>query len=76
MRFQVLYYVHNSVLFDVLLGANNLDDKELKDVMIQEVAERITGKTPKEKREEFRIVSDYTPKGEEEVRRENAWGFE
>ncbi|XP_049347778.1 SKP1-like protein 1B [Solanum verrucosum] len=68
--------VHSSVLIDVLLAAKNLDDKELRDVMSQEVADKITGKTPKEIREEFDIVNDYTPEEEGEVRRENAWAFE
>ncbi|KAH0730588.1 hypothetical protein KY285_001491 [Solanum tuberosum] len=56
--------------------AKNLDDKELRDVMSQEVADRITGKTLEEIREEFGSVNDYTPEEEKKVRRENAWAFE
>ncbi|KAH0775053.1 hypothetical protein KY290_012190 [Solanum tuberosum] len=48
----------------------------LKEVIIQEFADRIKGKTIEEIREVFGIVNDYTPEEEEEVRRENAWAFE
>ncbi|XP_055803578.1 SKP1-like protein 1B [Solanum dulcamara] len=54
-------HVHHSVIYDVLLAANYLDDKELVDVMIQEVADRIKGRTPEEIREEFDIKNDFTP---------------
>ncbi|KAK4737785.1 hypothetical protein R3W88_001482 [Solanum pinnatisectum] len=37
--------VHHSVVYDVLLAANNLDDNLLRNVMIQEVIDRIKGKT-------------------------------
>jgi len=52
------------------------DDKQLKEVIIQEFADRIKGKPIEEIREVFGIVNDYTPEEEEEVRRENAWAFE
>ncbi|KAK4711264.1 hypothetical protein R3W88_005777 [Solanum pinnatisectum] len=66
----------HSELLDVVLAARYLDDKQLKKVIIQEFADRITGKTLEEIREVYGIVNDYTPEEEEEVRREYAWDFE
>ncbi|KAG5621351.1 hypothetical protein H5410_006569 [Solanum commersonii] len=60
----------------VLLAANCFDDKQLKEIIIQEFADRIKGKPIEEIREVFGIVNDYSPEEEEEVRRENAWAFE
>ncbi|XP_049388354.1 SKP1-like protein 1A [Solanum stenotomum] len=70
--------VDQSVLFYLLLTADSLNDKEMLDVMCQEVADRIKGKTPEEIRKEFEFVikNDFTPKEEEEIRKENAWAFE
>ncbi|KAK6797577.1 hypothetical protein RDI58_005279 [Solanum bulbocastanum] len=61
-----------SELVGVLLTANFFDDKQLKEVVIQEFADRIKGKPIEEIREVFGIVNDYTPEEEEEIRRENA----
>ncbi|XP_049382828.1 SKP1-like protein 1B [Solanum stenotomum] len=65
-----------SELVGVLLAAIFFDDKQLKEVIIQEFADRIKGKPIEEIHEVFGIVNDYTPEEEEEVRRENAWAFE
>ncbi|WMV14915.1 hypothetical protein MTR67_008300 [Solanum verrucosum] len=51
-------------------------EEGLKEVIIQEFADRIKGKPIEEIREVFGIVNDYTPEEEEEVRRDNAWAFE
>ncbi|WMV20124.1 hypothetical protein MTR67_013509 [Solanum verrucosum] len=59
-----------------ILAANFLNDKEILDMMCQEVANRIKGKTPEEIRKEFDIKNDFTPEEEEEIRKENAWAFE
>ncbi|WMV58007.1 hypothetical protein MTR67_051392 [Solanum verrucosum] len=59
-----------SELFDILLAAQSLDDKQLNEVMIQESCDRIKGKPIEEIREVFGIENDYTPTEEEEVRRE------
>ncbi|XP_060193530.1 SKP1-like protein 1B [Lycium barbarum] len=67
--------VHHSVLYDILLAANYLNDKELMDVVCQEVADRIKGKTPEEIRKEFDIKNDFTPEEEEQILQENAWAF-
>ncbi|WMV10251.1 hypothetical protein MTR67_003636 [Solanum verrucosum] len=40
------------------LRSNNLDDNLLRDVMIQEVVDRIKGKTTEEMHEEFGIKND------------------
>ncbi|KAK4711269.1 hypothetical protein R3W88_005782 [Solanum pinnatisectum] len=65
-----------SELFDVLLTTNFLDDKQLKEVIIQVFADRTKGKTIEEIHEVFGIVNDYTPEEEEEVRKENVWASE
>ncbi|XP_049385377.1 SKP1-like protein 1B [Solanum stenotomum] len=65
-----------SELVGVLLAANFFDDKQLKEVIIQEFADRIKGKPIEEIREVFGTVNDYTPEEEEEIHRENAWAFE
>ncbi|XP_015164118.1 SKP1-like protein 1B [Solanum tuberosum] len=65
-----------SELVGVLLAANFFYDKQLKEVVIQEFADRIKGKPIEEIREVFGIVNDYTPEEEEEICRENAWAFE
>ncbi|KAH0725775.1 hypothetical protein KY290_001606 [Solanum tuberosum] len=50
--------MHHSVVYDVLLAANNFEDNLLRDVMIQEVVDRIKGKITEEMREEFGIKND------------------
>ncbi|XP_049383484.1 SKP1-like protein 1B [Solanum stenotomum] len=68
--------VHHSILHALILAANFLNDKEILDMMCQEVADRIKGKTPQKVRKEFDIKNDFTPEEEEEIRKENAWAFE
>ncbi|XP_006338557.1 SKP1-like protein 1B [Solanum tuberosum] len=68
--------VHHSILHALILAANFLNDKEILDMMCQEIADRIKGKTPEEIRKEFDIKNDFTPEEEEEIRKENAWAFE
>ncbi|KAH0773460.1 hypothetical protein KY290_010597 [Solanum tuberosum] len=67
--------VDHSVLFYLLLAADFLNDKEMLDVMCQEVADRIKGKTPEEIGKEFGIQNDFTLEEEEENRKENAWAL-
>ncbi|KAG5572023.1 hypothetical protein H5410_061789 [Solanum commersonii] len=55
--------VHHSILHALILAANFLNDKEILDMMCQEVADRIKGKTPEEIQEE------------EEIRKENVWAL-
>ncbi|KAG5571031.1 hypothetical protein H5410_060797 [Solanum commersonii] len=68
--------VHHSILHALILAANFLNDKEILDMMCQEVADRIKGKTPEEICKEFDNKSDFIPKEEEEICKENAWAFE
>ncbi|KAG5601936.1 hypothetical protein H5410_033306 [Solanum commersonii] len=68
--------VDHSILHDLILAANFLNDKEMLDAMCQEVADRIKGKSPEKMREEFNIKNDFTLEQEEEIRKENAWAFE
>uniref|UniRef100_M1DRR5 SKP1-like protein n=1 Tax=Solanum tuberosum TaxID=4113 RepID=M1DRR5_SOLTU len=64
-----------SVLFYLLLASDFLNDKEMLDVMCQEVADRIKCKTLEEIRKEFGIKNDFTPEEEEENRKQNAWAL-
>ncbi|KAL5724725.1 SKP1-like protein 4 [Ranunculus cassubicifolius] len=68
--------VDQDVLFDIILAANYLNNKELLDLTCKTVADMMKGKTPEEIRAIFHIKNDYTPEEEEEVRKENAWAFE
>ncbi|KAH0773779.1 hypothetical protein KY290_010916 [Solanum tuberosum] len=68
--------VHHSILYDLILAANFLNDKEILDMICQEVADRIKGKTSEEIRKEFDIKNDFTPEEKEKIRKENAWAFE
>nr|XP_016472204.1 PREDICTED: SKP1-like protein 1B [Nicotiana tabacum] len=65
-----------SELYDLILAANYLNDKELLDILCQETADRIKGKTPEEIRKAFNIKNDFTPEEEEQIRQENAWAFD
>ncbi|XP_049375467.1 SKP1-like protein 1A [Solanum verrucosum] len=53
--------VHHSILHAFILAANFLNDKEILDMICQEVADMIKGKTPEEIRKEFDIKNDFTP---------------
>ncbi|KAG5576504.1 hypothetical protein H5410_056638 [Solanum commersonii] len=68
--------VHHSILYDLILATNVLNDKEILDVICQEVVDRIKGKTPEETSKEFDIKNDFIPEEEKEIRKDNAWDFE
>ncbi|XP_015163298.1 SKP1-like protein 1B [Solanum tuberosum] len=68
--------VHHSILHALILAVNFLNYKEILDMMCQEVADRIKGKTPEEIHKEFDIKNDFTPEEEEEISKENGWDFE
>ncbi|KAH0773452.1 hypothetical protein KY290_010589 [Solanum tuberosum] len=68
--------VHHSILHALILAVSFLNYKEILDMMCQEVADRIKGKTPEEIRKEFDIKNDFTPEEEEEIRKENGWALE
>ncbi|CAA7019374.1 unnamed protein product [Microthlaspi erraticum] len=65
-----------SMLYELILAANDLNIKNLLDLTCQAVADMIKGKNPQELRTTFNIKNDFTPEEEEEVRRENQWAFE
>ena len=56
--------------------ANYLDIKNMLDLTCQSVANIMRGMTPEEIRKTFNIKNDFSPKEEEEIRRENQWAFE
>ncbi|GLJ36407.1 hypothetical protein SUGI_0730930 [Cryptomeria japonica] len=68
--------VDQATLFDVILGANYLNIKNLLDLTCQTVADIIEGKSPEEIRKTFNIKNDFSPEEEAEVRHENEWAFE
>ena len=57
-------------------AANYLDIKNMLDLTCQSVANIMRGMTPEEIRKNFNIKNDFSPKEEEEIRRENHWAFE
>ncbi|XP_006361573.1 SKP1-like protein 1A [Solanum tuberosum] len=68
--------VHHSILHALILAGNFLNDKEILDIICQEVADSIKGKTPEEIRKEIDIKNDFTLEEEEEIRKENVWALE
>lgn len=65
--------VDQSVLFELILAANQLDIKPLLDVSCKTIANMIKGKSPEEIRKTFNIKNDFTPEEEEQIRKDNEW---
>ncbi|GIY71829.1 hypothetical protein CEXT_444441 [Caerostris extrusa] len=65
--------VDQGTLFELILAANYLSIKGLLDVTCKTVANMIKGKTPEEIRKTSNIKNDFTPREEEQVRKENEW---
>jgi S-phase kinase-associated protein 1 len=61
------------IIFPVILAANFLDIRHLLDVCCKAVANTMVGKTPKQIREMYGIVNDFTPEQEEEMKNEIVW---
>ena len=62
--------------FGFVQDANYLDIKNMLDLTCQSVANIMRGMTGEEIRKTFNIKNDFSPKEEEEIRRENQWAFE
>lgn len=63
----------HDTLIDVILAANFLQIRELRDLSCATVASMIKGKTPDQIQALFNIDSDFTPEEEERIREENRW---
>jgi len=63
----------NAVIFELILGANYCDYKELIQATAKNIADKIKGKSPEEIRKTFNIKNDFTPEEEEKVRKDNEW---
>ena len=74
--YEFIKKLDQEALFEVLLAANYLDIGELLDLSCAQVASMIKGKTPEEIRKTFKIVNDFTPEEESQVREENKWAEE
>lgn len=65
--------VDQGTLFDLILAANYLDVKGLLAAACKTVANLIKGKSPKEIRETFNIIDDFSPAEREQMDKENGW---
>jgi len=63
----------DELLFKVLMAANYLDIRLLLNIGIKTIANMLKGKTTEEMRERFKIVNDFTPEEEEEIRKQIEW---
>ncbi|RHN58945.1 putative SKP1 component, dimerization [Medicago truncatula] len=68
--------VDNVTLFELVLAANYLDIKNLLELTCKTVGEIMHGKTSEQIRQTYKIVNDFSPEEEEEIRKENQWAFE
>lgn len=65
--------IDQTKIFELILATNFLDILPLMDLLCQNVADNLRGKTPEEIRQTFNIANDFTPEEEEQVRKENSW---
>ncbi|KAJ1703861.1 hypothetical protein LUZ63_003640 [Rhynchospora breviuscula] len=63
------------MLLDLCRVACFLQIKELVDMTAKKIADIITGKSVEEIRQTFKIINDFSPEEEEEIRREHHWAF-
>jgi len=68
--------VSQSLLFDIILGANYLDVPALLNAACTSVAASMKGLTTQQMRDKFHIKNDFTPEEEAEIDRENQWMFD
>lgn len=65
--------VDQGKLFNIIMAANYLDISSLLDLGCRTVADMIKGKSAEEIRKQFKIINDFTPEEEEQIRKENEW---
>ncbi|CAM8931783.1 unnamed protein product [Rhodiola kirilowii] len=65
-----------SVLVELIRAADYLNIKNLLDLTIRVIADRIKDKMPEEVRKIFSIKNDFTPEEEAQLRKDNAWAYE
>ncbi|KAK5004595.1 hypothetical protein LTR28_008695 [Elasticomyces elasticus] len=65
--------VDQEMLFEIIVPANCMNTKALLDIGCKTVANMIKGKSPDEIRQTFNIQNDFTPKEEDQTRRECEW---
>ncbi|CAJ2512633.1 Uu.00g007520.m01.CDS01 [Anthostomella pinea] len=70
---QDYFKVESDILFAVITAANYLDIPLLLAYGCRIVANMIKSKSTQEIRNQFGIVNDFIPEGEEKLRTENAW---
>ena len=64
----------DDILFNIILGSNYLEIKNLLDLSCKTVANYIKScKTPQEIRKRLKIINDFTPEEEENITKENNW---
>ncbi|KAK8623164.1 hypothetical protein V6N13_118055 [Hibiscus sabdariffa] len=66
----------NEGMRQMVLAANYLDVKDLLEMMVQAVANKLANKSVEYVRRFFEIENDYTPEEEAELRKQNEWAFE
>ncbi|KAK2654372.1 hypothetical protein Ddye_014228 [Dipteronia dyeriana] len=65
----------DDMIREVLLSANYLDMKDLLELTVTGLAERIQNKSPEFIRKFFGIENDFTPEEEAKIRQENSFAF-
>ncbi|KAJ1703736.1 hypothetical protein LUZ63_003515 [Rhynchospora breviuscula] len=63
------------LLYDLGWAAYFLQIEELVDMITRKIADILTGKSIEEMRQTFKIINDFSPEEEEEIRREHHWAF-
>jgi len=65
--------VEQDMIFELIMAANYLDIKSLLDLACSKVASMIKGKSVQEVCDTFKIVPDFSPEEEAQIREENHW---
>ena len=64
------------LIFELILGANYMDIKNLLELASAKIASIIKGKNTEEIRKIFGITNDFTPEEEQQILEENKWCME